>query len=236
MITLRQAEKNLVALWNGSYIGTILLYDNPFHIKNCYVKLDMESLDTEFSTELFERLKEIANRSLQVMVDSDQTVLTEFLIAGGFRCKRKCYEVEAGPEDYIGGREDLKLLRFSVGTPNYEEACRMMFHHYVATHEAISPWTADYLTFCEDMPKTVICAKTDGEIVSAAFVEENEIAYVCGRDERQFAYFARALITDMLAEYGTVCFESDDCDRVAMILKSMFIRQKETSFDTYILR
>lgn len=236
MITLRQAEKNFAAFWNGSYIGTILLYDNPFHIKNCYVKLDMERLDIEFSAELFGRLKEIANRSLQVMVDSDQTALTEFLIAGGFRCKRKCYEVEAGQKDYIGGNADLQLLRFFAGDPDYEEACRLIFHHYVATHEAISPWTADYLTFCEDMPKTVICAKTDGELVSAAFVEENEIAYVCGRDERQFAFFARALITDMLAEYGTVCFESDDCDRVAMILKSMFICQKETSFDTYILR
>lgn len=236
MITLRQAEKNLVAFWNGSYIGTILLYDNPFHIKNCYVKLDIESLDIEFSAELFERLKEIAHRSLQVMVDSEQTALTEFLIAGGFRCKRKCYEVEAGQKDYIGGNADLQLLRFFAGDPDYEEACQLMFHHYVATHEAISPWTADYLAFCEDMPKTVICAKTDGELVSAAFVEENEIAYVCGRDERQFALFARALITDMLAEYGTVCFESDDCDRAAMILKSMFIRQKETSFDTYILR
>lgn len=38
----------------------------------------------------------------------------------------------------------------------------------------------------------------------------------------------------MFGKYESIIFEADDCDGLAMELKSMFINQDEESFDTYI--
>ena len=234
MLTLQKTDDTYIACRNDCRIGSLRLYDNPHHMCNCYVNLELDEPDTKISTELFKALHEIAGRPLQVMVDSDDAELIAFLLAGGFVCRRKCYEVEAGIEDYIGGQTDAPLEYCRIGEPDYEEACRMLFAHYTETHKAVNPWTADYETFCGELPEDVICSKQDGEIVSLAFVEKNEIAYVCGADEKGFAEFARSFVCDMLEKYKTICFESDDCDWAAVLLKSLFKNQEETSYDTYV--
>lgn len=234
MLTLQRTDDTYIVYQNECRIGSLRLYDNPHHTRNCYVKLELDEPDTEISAELFTRLREIAGRPLQIMVDSDDAELIAFLIAGGFVCRRKCYEVEAYIEDYIGGQADAPLEHCKIGEADYEEACRMLFAHYTETHKAVNPWTADYETFCDELPEDVICSKQSGEIVSLVFVEENEIAYVCGADENCFAEFARSLVCAMLKKHETICFESDDCDWAAMLLRSLFKNQEETSYDTYI--
>ena len=216
-------------------IGTLQLYDNPCHMKNCYVKPELEQLDARISAELFRELSQIAGRPLQVMVASEDTLLAAFLIAGGFQCKRKCYEVNARLEDYAGGSSDLPLMCCRVGEADYEAACQMMFHHYTATHEAVNPRTADYAAFCEKLPAMAVYEKAEDRIVSLAFVADDEIACVCSTDERHFSQFARSLASAMLAEYESIFFESDDCDWAGMMLRSLFVNQDETSFDTYVL-
>ena len=191
-------------------------------------------MNTEISAELFKELRRITDRPLQVMADSDNAELIAFLLSGGFTCRRKCYEVEVGMEDYIGGQASAQLEPCRIGEAAYEQACWMLFGHYAETHKAVNPWTADYETFCGELPEEVICSKRGGKIVSLAFVEENEIAYVCGTDEECFAGFARSLVCAMLDKYETICFEGDDCDRAAMLLRSLFINQEETSYDTYV--
>lgn len=234
MLTLQRTDDTYKVYQNECHIGSLRLYDNPHHMGNCYVKLEFDEPDNEISAELFARLREIAGRPLQVMVDSDNAELIAFLLSGGFGCRRKCYEVEAGMEDYIGGQSNTPLEPCRIGEPDYEQACRMFFEHYTETHKAVNPWTADYETFCGELPEEVVCYKQGGEIVSLAFVEENEIAYVCGADEECFAKFARSLVYAMLEKYETICFESDDCDWAAMLLKSLFKNQEETSYDTYV--
>lgn len=234
MLTLQRMDDTYIVYQNERRIGSLRLYDNPNHMRNCYVKLELDELNTEISAELFQELRKIAGRPLQVMVDSDNAEFISFLICGGFGCRRKCYEVEAGKVDYIGGQVDAPLEYCRVGEPDYEAACRMLFEHYKETHKAVNPWTADYETFCSELPEEVVCYKQGGEIVSLAFVEENEVAYVCGADEECFAKFARSLVCAMLDKYETICFESDDCDWAAMLLKSLFKNQEETSYDTYI--
>ena len=234
MLTLQRTDDTYIAYQNDCRIGSLRLYDNPHHMRNCYVKLELDELNTEISAELFQGLRKIAGRPLQFMVDSDDAELIAFLLSGGFVCRRKCYEVEAGKVDYIGGQVDAPLEYCRVGEPDYEAACRMLFEHYKETHKAVNPWTADYETFCSELPEEVVCYKQGGEIVSLAFVEENEIAYVCGADEECFAEFARSLVCAMLNKYEPLCFESDDCDRAAMLLRSLFQNQEETSYDTYV--
>ena len=234
MLTLQRTDDTYIVYQNERRIGSLRLYDNPHHMRNCYVKLNFDELDTEISAELFTELSKIAGRPLQVMVDSDDVELIAFLLAGGFTCRRKCYEVEASIDDYIGGQANAPLESFHIGEADYEQACRMLFEHYTETHKAVNPWTADYETFCGKLPEEVICSRQDGEIVSLAVVEESEIAYVCGADEKCFAEFARSLVCAMLNKYETLCFESDDCDRAAMSLRSLFQNQEETSYDTYV--
>ena len=234
MLTLQRTDDTYIAYQNDCRIGSLRLYDNPHHMRNCYVKLELDELNTEISAELFQELRKIAGRPLQFMVDSDDAELIAFLLSGGFVCRRKCYEVEAGKVDYIGGQVDAPLEYCRVGEPDYEAACRMLFEHYKETHKAVNPWTADYETFCDALPEDVIYSKQGGEIVSVAFVEENEIAYVCGVDKNSFAEFARSLACAMLEKHETICFESDDCDWATMLLRSLFKNQEETSYDTYV--
>ena len=218
----------------GACIGKLRLYDNPCHMNHCYIELEMDEFDAGISEELFAELRRIAGRPLQVMADSDDKNLIKFLVSGGFVCRRKCYEVGGGIADYTGGQAYAPLAYCKIGEPDYEKACRMLFAHYTETHKAVNPWTADYETFCGELPEEVVCYKQGGEIVSLAFVEENEIAYVCGADEKYFAEFARSLVCAMLDKYETICFESDDCDRAAMLLRSLFKNQEEISYDTYV--
>lgn len=234
MLILQRTDDAYIVYQNERCIGSLRLYDNPHHMRNCYVKLEMDELDTEISAELFEELRRIAGRPLQVMVDSNNAEMIAFLVSGGFVCRRKCYEVEAGLEDYIGGQADAPLEHCRVGEPDYEAACGMLFAHYTETHKAVNPWTADYETFCNELPEDAICSKQGGEIVSLAFVEGNEIAYVCGTYEKRFTDFARSLVCAVLEKYETICFESDDCDWAAMLLRSLFKNQEETSYDTYV--
>lgn len=234
-IFISQKSDNIYSIYyHGQLIGSVLFYYNLYHTTNRYVKLELSCLDTKLSTELFCKLKEISGCPLQAMVASDDTQMAAFLTAGGFICKRKCYEVEAGIADYIGEIKNAPLSHAIAGEAEYEQACRQMYAYYVASHEKINPWTADFASFCKELPKTVIYAKNGTEIVSFAFIEENEIAYVCGKDSGQFKVFAQCLVTSMMSQYETIYFESDNFDWAAMALRGLFQNLDESSYDTYV--
>lgn len=235
MITIQKQGGKYCVHHKGRQLGFIELYDNPQHATNCYVKMELSSWETSISEELWRKLKEIAGRPLQVMVDSSNVAITDFLTAGGFVCKRKCYEVDACAADYVGDIVDMDLCYCAVGDQDYESCCQMMYHHYLDTHKAINPWTADYETFCAKLPKTTVYAKTDNSILSIAFIESNEIAYVCSSDEQHFHRFAQSLISSMFTEYHSIIFECDNCDRVAIILKNLFANQSDIGYCTYVL-
>lgn len=55
--------------------------------------LELQEYDTSFATPLFEKLATLAERDLQIMLSSDDERV-DFLIAGGFECKRKCNDLE----------------------------------------------------------------------------------------------------------------------------------------------
>ena len=55
-----------------------------------------------------------------------------------------------------------------------------------------------------------------------------------GEDGSDFVPFAEALSGSLFAQYQTVCFEADECDRTAMQLKNLFTSRNDVSFDTYI--
>lgn len=234
MITLILNKNTVSAYADETFIGTIRLSENPYHKQNCYIELKLEYYDNAISAELFKKLAQMIQRPLQVMVNSDNTQITSFLTAGGFVLKRKCYEVEATKEDWVGTAAPVSLCSAYEGDEIFDLCCMLMYERYKDTHKAVNPWTAELIDFRNQLPSDV-CYEADGDtIVNLAFIEENEIAYVYSVDPARFARFAAALVNNLFAEYETVFFESDDCDWVAMRLRGMFVNQEETSFDTYV--
>lgn len=234
-IHLDFGEGQLHVSINGKYIGRILHTDNPCHNTHRYLKLQLQSYDTEAAREIFDLISQKLKKPLQVMLSSAETEIISFLRAAGFRRKRKCFEVEASAQDYAGALLNRALSCAGAGHPIYEKCCHLMLERYIATHKDISPWTGTEEDFFAGLPKCVFYEGNREEIRSFAFVEENEIAYVFGSDAQEFQVFSQALVTQLFAQNSTLVFEADDCDEYATILKDLFINQGDQSFDTYIL-
>ena len=152
MLTLRK-ENNLYQVQkNGQPLGWIELFRNPYHAANCYLKIELNCLEPAVGRQLWPKLRVLAGRPLQVMVDASDTALTHFLSASGFVCKRIRYEVDTSVDDYIGGTADVKLFHCKAGQADYEACCQMLYRWYLDTHQAVNPWTAGYEDFCAKLP------------------------------------------------------------------------------------
>lgn len=234
MIRLEQKDGRYAIYENGRQIGTAMLSDNPYHGRNCYVKLEMEQFDAGIAKGLFCALRRTAGRPLQMTVDFADTLLADFLTAGGFVCRRKCYEMDVCAENYIGPESTVRPEHTRQGTPDYDVCARLLYEYYTETHRGVNPWTAGFDTFIRCLPADVYCEKTDGRIVNMAFVEENEIAYVCSLDPPGFSVFASGLTALLFESYARISFEADDCDWAATALRAMFTDEEPAGVGTYI--
>lgn len=234
MISLKQMGSTFLIFRDGVQVAAAELYDNPVHLQNAYVRLQLGELSPNDSAELFALLRRAAGRPLQVMTDSEDTVLVRFLTAGGFLCRRKCYEMEVSAGNYTGFRGHETLRWCAAGSPDYETCGKLLYAHYKTTHENVNPWTADFAAFLEDLPSDAVYLRENDEIVALSLVEGGELAYICGKDAPSLRRFAESLIPALFETHETLCFEWDDCDWAAMLLKGLFSAASGSSFDTYI--
>ncbi|HEM2779436.1 TPA: GNAT family acetyltransferase [Streptococcus suis] len=191
---------------HGRPIGNIHTYSNPYHQVNTYLRLDLADYDWTIAEQLFQSLQTfLEGKPLQVMLSSAEQERIHFLTAAGFVCKRKCYEFEVSKQDYLSqtGTSNLSIVR--KGTAPYQIACQQIFDHYQTVHQDINPWTTSQEEFEKGLPDRVY---TDSE--NCAFVENNEIAYVCGKDEQSFDSFIQAVICQLFEQYEQISFEADD--------------------------
>lgn len=216
-------------------IGTVVYSTNPYHAENYYLELQLQQYDTKISKSIFDNMSHELNKPMQIMISSDELDVIEFIQIAGFMCKRKCYEIEAVAQDYIGEKINKPLAVVLDNHPIYQTCCKMMLERYISTHEKISPWTGSAEEFYELLPKVAYYEVENEQVINVAFVEENEIAYVYGTNMDRFAIFTQNLITELLNQYERVVFEADDCDEYAMRLKSLFINQSEECYNTYVL-
>lgn len=222
-------------LVDGRSLGNVETYHNPFHSRNCYLRLQLEDYDTCIAKPLVEALKEKIGSPLQVMLPSSEKEVTDFLVAGGFQRKRRCFEMEVTREDLKPGSNfGVMLQQFQAGTPEYNACCGLLFAQYSKNHEIVNPLTASLSDFCAELPQTVFCKNGESRVIHFAFVEDNEIAYVGSTEVQTFSDFARALLENMFAQYERFFFECDDCDEAAMTLKNLFTVGVLESFDTYL--
>lgn len=216
---------------HGRPVGNIHTYSNPYHQVNTYLRLDFVDFDCTIAKQLFQSLQtSLGGKPLQVMLSSAEQEKIHFLTAAGFVCKRKCYEFEVTKPDYLSQADTTNLITAPKGTASYQIACQQIFDHYQIVHQDINPWTASQEDFEKDLPDLVY---TDSK--NCAFVENNEIAYVCGKDEQRFDSFIQAVICQLFEQYEQINFEADNCDPIAMHLADQFRQPNKPSWDTYIL-
>ena len=225
---------------DGQDIGRITVSTNPYHNRNLYLDLALTQYDPAIAKELFSLLRRELGKPLQVMTDSWKNH-HDFLTAGGFERRRRCYELEVSPSDLIAPlHASTELHTATKGSPIYAACCELLYAYYRETHAPVSPLTVDLDVFCADLPETVMCCIADGTPIHSAFIEpdksECEIAYVATADLSSFCAFAQTLLHALFQKCGTLTAECDDTDPAAMAVKSLFHTSSDESYDTYILK
>ena len=227
-------KRKIYLIYQGEKTDIISFEVNPYHAENYYLNIAFERIDLRFAKRIFEEVARKLGRPLQVMLYSEEVNKIALLDAAGFQCKRKCYEVEAQRQDYVGENSKCEILYSCKDEELYKKCCELMLNRYIVTHKDINPWTGSREECFAELPDCVACFCENGKLLCFAFVEDEEIAYVYGENVEEFCRFSQALIPEMFRKYENITFEADDCDEVAMELKGLFANQSEESFDTYI--
>lgn len=218
----------------GKPLGSIRNYCNPYHQTNTYLELDLVDYDCNIAEQLFQSLQTFLDgKPLQVMLSFAEQEKIHVLTAAGFVCKRKCYEFEVTKQEYLGQTVSTDLIIAHRGSAFYQIASQQVFQYYKAVHHVINPWTAKQIDFESELPNQVYLDSEN--LVNCAFVEDNEIAYVCGQEEENFDYFIQNVICRLFEQYNQITFETDDCDPIAMRLAKQFHQPNKPSWNTYIL-
>ena len=240
MISIIHLGDHRYAVYRSGFpIGCGTVSQNPYHTQHCYLTLELDTYDPDISRELFALLRAELGCPLQVMLYSTQETF-DFLTAGGFARRRRCYEVEASPSDLAAPVQPVTPLTIvQKGSPEYDACCQLLYEYYSETHRAVSPLTATLETFCAALPETVLCRMEDGKPVHFAFIEPDdkgcEIAYVGSTRPSCFPAFAQTLVHSLFQKYDSISMECDDCDPAAMAIKALFNLPDGDSYDTYIL-
>lgn len=232
MLDISYKEKTFQISYHGRHLGSVQSYNNPYHQANTYLRLNLIDYDCTIAEPLFQSLQTyLDSRPLQIMLSSAEQEKIHFLTVAGFFCKRKCYEFEVTRQDYLGQTVITNLNIIHKGTALYQIASQQLFDHYQAVHQDINPWTASQQDFEKDLPDLVY---TDSE--NCAFIDNNEIAYVCGKNEQSFEPFIQKVICQLFKQNQHITFEAGDCDSIAMHLANQFRSSNKHSWDTYILK
>ena len=156
---------------SGQDIGCVTVSNNPYHNQHCYLNLGLDQYDPAIARELFSLLRKELGQPLQVMLYSTQEMYN-FLIAGGFARKRRCYELEVTSSDLVATlHASVELHPTQKGSTLYATCCELLYAYYRATHEAVSPLTVPPDAFCANLPETVVCCIADGKPIHYAFIE-----------------------------------------------------------------
>lgn len=224
---------------SGEDIGCITVSNNPYHNSHRYLNLGLTQYDPAIAKELFSLLRKELRQPLQVMLYSTQEMY-DFLVAGGFERKRRCYELEVSSSDLAAPlHPSLELHTIQKDSHIYATCCELLYAYYCAAHEAVSPLTVPQDVFCTNLPETVLCCLADGKPIHYAFVEPGEdgyeIAYVGTSDFSTFSSFAQTLVFELLQKSDFLTTECDDTDPAAMRLMQLFDISMDGPYDTYIL-
>lgn len=222
----------------GIDIIKVPYYFNSFHNSNVYFKIDEVKLFDKLNSELLNKLSNYFGKPIQIIISSERKDVTNVLKNLGFERKRVCYEIEVCKEYYCIYEKDdeIKLITAHKGSKEFEICADLMLERYMKTHLEINPWTGKRNDFLNILPEKVIYEKKDDSIENLAFIENEEIAYVFGKDIDSFRKFSSNLIFNLFEKCKNIYFEADDCDEFAMELKKLFNIGNDVTWDTYIYK
>ena len=223
----------------GEDIGCITVSNNQYHNTHRYLNLGLTQYDPSIAKELFSHLRKELGQPLQIMLYS-KPEMHNFLTAGGFERKRRCYELEVASSDLtISLSPTVQLHTVQKGSTLYDTYCNLLYVYYSATHDTVSPLTVSQDVFCSNLPETVLCSMAGGDPTHYAFVKPDEvgyeIAYVGTTNLASFSGFAQTLVHELFQRCNSLTTECDDTDPAAMQLMRLFNISIDGSYDTYIL-
>lgn len=237
-VNITKHKEEYVINKDGEQLAKVKTYRNPYHLSNCYVDFDLYSVERIDERNIFKMISEEEKSPLQVMLSSLETQKANFLASQGFIKVRMCHEMEVNKKDLLSGLPSRKSKIFKANRDQsaYNECSNLLFNYYKETHETINPLTATFDTFIKDMTTEVFYAKSNDNIQHVAFIEDNEIAYICSRDEIAFDSFALSVIDELLVANQSIIFEADNVDWAAMRLKNLFQTDSNETFDTWVYK
>ena len=211
------------------------IFNNSFHSGHLYLRIDDNEVE-KIQVSQFEKLFDEKRKPLQIMVLSNDYKLIDLLKESGFLLKRKCYETVVTTSDLKFPLENhsRQLIETHKGMDDYATCAEMMYEYYSDTHFSVNPLTASLSEFCDILPTIAIYSIEDDVIDSAAFIEDNEIVYLCSCNIIGFSEFAQSLLIYMFGKFDCIVFEADDTDWAATQLRNMFSIENKISYDTYI--
>ena len=220
----------------GKRLATIKTYRNQHHLRNCYIQFDLNGNEKISDASILQTIAVEMKCPLQAMIASSEIQKANFLKGQGFKKVRVCHEVEVEKNDLaaIESFQQMTIFKASRGDADYLACCEMLFKYYKAAHESINPLTSPFEEFIELMPDEVLYTKDNDMIQHAAFVERDEIAYVCSINEKTFERFALTIVNVLFEVYPSINFEADKTDWAAMTLKKLFNVESTVTFDTWI--
>lgn len=233
------SENRVIAVKNeGMEIIKIPYYFNLFHNSNIYFKVDEVKSFDKVNSDILDNLCSYFGKPIQIVISSDRKDITNLLENLGFERKRACYEVEVSKDEYCLCEKDdgIKLITAHKGSKEFMACADLMLERYMKTHLKINPWTGKKTDFFDILPCKVVYDKKGDSIENLAFVENEEIAYVLGKDIDSFRKFSSNLIFYLFEKYKNICFEADDCDEFSMEIKKLFNIGYDVTWDTYIYK
>ena len=235
---VHQGDNRYDVYRDGQDIGCIAVSANPYHDRHCYLSLGLTQFDPSIARELFSLLRSALGRPLQVMCYS-WNGYHDFLTAGGFALRRRCFELEVTADHLAEPLTDGIILQAAhKGSPLYDACCALLYSYYCQTHSPVSPLTCTQGEFCNHLPESVLCHTDHSKPTHCAFIEPDEtgyeIAYLATADLSSFFGFTKSLLHELFQKCATLTAECDNTDPAAIILKSLFRKESDDSYDTYV--
>lgn len=237
----KTTEINLIKIENlywieieNEKVPLIEVYQNKYHNQNAYLRFLSKEKLSILGQEYFKQIASFENKNLQVMIESTKSIEIEMLQASGFKMMRKCYEVNVNRVLFKPVLQCSEIVKIDIMHPQYNSAAKLIYDHYKKTHELINPLTIDFEAFKLILPTEVFIAEVKGKILHAAFIEDNEIAYVASQNGLIFSHFICAVINQLFEEYDDISFEVDSTDDIALKLLRYFDLDLTNSFVTWI--
>lgn len=229
-------SKTYEILHDQKLLGTISPYQNEFHNTCVYLKIKLNSFPN-FSP--FEKIKKIEDKPLQVMIESSETELIKYLTSNGFECKRHCFCPKFTKTDLKDKlQSDYPIHYFSSEDSIYQKCCQLLYQHYIEISKPVSPYTADYETFIENIPNDGFYSlDKNKQVNNVIFIENNEIAYVSSINKETCPAFCQSVLKRIFSKYDQTFFEADEeTDWCTMTLLHLFNYDYQESFNTYIYK